>query len=284
MKKILIAFSFLLSSCSNQQVVYMDYYKKYDAYGIKQTTIDNIISQGKIPNIKIRGIKQNKDWPTIGFLITKEPDLYTISASNLNSIIDAGGNIKLLDYTNNIKQMKDVDGLYLPGGYFISPKEYYAHPMPQDHKTDQRAMAYISSIKEAQKNNLPILGICAGAQMIGGIYGIKMQNNINNHHKPAEVLVHNTEILKNTPLDAMFAKSTIKTNSMHNEAMLIETIKNTNLKTYALAQDGILEAFGNEDDKVLGIQWHPETMYYKLKDQDSLKVFEWLTNQAREAK
>ncbi len=68
---------------------------------------------------------------------------------------------------------------------------------------------------------MPILGICAGAQMLGGMHGMKMYRNLKEYtqtsleHKTKELEAHQVLIYPNTPLANILAAGYIETNSRH---------------------------------------------------------------------
>ncbi|WP_261798075.1 gamma-glutamyl-CDP-amidate hydrolase [Campylobacter peloridis] len=88
-------------------------------------------------------------------------------------------------------------------------------------------------------NNLPLLGICRGAQMIASFFNStlsKCQNHIQNH-------------------DIFLNKKTINVNSFHNFA--IDKL-GSELEILAKAKDNTIEAFKHKNLNIYGIMWHIE--------------------------
>jgi putative glutamine amidotransferase len=139
------------------------------------------------------------------------------------------------------EQIDLCDGILFPGGY----KWHYYE-------------TYI--FEYAYKKNIPILGICAGMQMMGYLDSKKYATKNNtylDHHQVDKKYVHYINILDNTILKDIIKKDRIMVNSRHNEH--IENVNNFIVS--AISDDGIIEGIEDVNSRfVLGIQWHPESM------------------------
>ena len=104
--------------------------------------------------------------------------------------------------------------------------------------------------KKALKKNIPIIGICYGAQFLANKFKSKLKikkNNIGNHNV----------YLKDE-------QKFIKVNSYHNT---IISKLGKNLIVKGIAKDKSIEYFAHKNKKIIGIQWHPER-YQALKKID----------------
>lgn len=106
-------------------------------------------------------------------------------------------------------------------------------------------------IDYAEKNNIPLLGVCRGMQMILNYYGIKLEK-VNGHVRTNHLLTNDVEV-----------------NSFHNWAA---KKGNEIIKVIERSEDGCIE----EIEHVLhcnihGIMWHPER-YKPFRDDDLLFV------------
>ncbi len=168
---------------------------------------------------------------------------------------------------NELKRLVDMcDGLLLPGGY-----KWY--------EFDEFIYNY------ALEKNMPILGICAGMQMMCRIDQNK--NNICkdttvrndttiNHHQRDKKYVHNVSIIDHTILSKIIDEKEIKVNSKHN----YHVSSTANLKVSAYSEDGLIEAVEYDDkDFVIGVQWHPETMLDY--DENANKILDEFINKCR---
>ena len=275
------------------QNINLEYLPEYNAFGIADEVIDNLSNENITPiiSLKDKDYKKldtqtpTKSAPTIAFLMGREKGHYTIDYNYAKAIAQSGVNIRFLTYKENISQLENVDGLILPGGAFNSPNEFYTDPLKKtDNQPGTRSYAYITSIIEAEKNNIPMLGICAGAQMIGGMHGLKMYRSIKEYtnsqleHKTKNLDAHEVIINPNSPLYEIIGSKRITTNSRHNEAML-NFDQMSDLKIYATSHDGTPEAWGNEEKNILCIQWHPED--FAAKGNKSMQnIYNWLAQKA----
>lgn len=118
----------------------------------------------------------------------------------------------------------------------------------------------------ALEKNIPILGICAGMQMMASIDNRMRDESIKynakndietNHHQENQRYVHGINIIDNTQLKEIVGKNQIQVNSKHNYH--VQTT--TNLVISAYSEDGLIEAVEHPNKEfVIGVQWHPETM------------------------
>ena len=280
-----------------QQTVYLEFLPEYNAYGISDNKIAEIKAQNITPLLelqasdykKLAGTTPSKENPTVAFLLGREKGHYTIDMPYAKAITQSGANIRFLTYDDNLSQMNSVDGLILPGGSFNSPNIFYTDPLKEiEDQPGSRSYAYITSIMKAEQEKLPILGICAGAQMLGGMHGMKMYRNLKEYtqttleHKTKDLEAHDVFIYPDTPLADILGKGHIETNSRHKEAMMPND-KISDLKIYAATADGTPEAWGNEEKNILCIQWHPED-FAARGDEKMQKIYNWLADKALQHK
>ena len=173
---------------------------------------------------------------------------------------DKPGNIERLnnETKEDLNRVLDMcDGVLMPGG-----NKWY--------EFDEYICKY------ALDNDIPLLGICMGMQLlakrlnnskIDGLDNTILNNTDINHNRPGEEYAHNVKIKKDSLLYEILNKEEINVNSRHNyhvpkELKYLET---------AYSSDGIIEAVDNKDSKfTLGVQWHPEVMCFY--DDDAKKI------------
>lgn len=224
--------------------------------------------------------------PIIG--ITARYDYNTarvwLSKYYLDAITDAGGVPLVLPVTaplNNINRLLNLcDGLLLPGGGDIDPLLFGEQPHPLNGEISPEAdAAELYAAKMALEKDLPILGICRGAQVInvaaGGTVcqdiGQEIKNPIKHKQEaPKWYPTHTVTPVKGTLMAKLCNSTSIKVNSFHHQ-MIGKPGKDIRVSAYA--PDGVIEAIEHKNKKfVLGVQYHPEIMY--KTDCYARKIFE----------
>ncbi len=274
------------------QSVTLEYLPQYKAYGISDEKINVFEKQNIIPFISLApqdieqladASKDNK--PTVAFLLGRDENYYTIDYNYARAILQSGVNIRFLTYSSCAEQMNGIHGLILPGGRFPSPEQFYCDAAPNaTTKYEPRAAAYLNCIAEALKEHLPMLGICAGAQMIGGVLGMKMYRNTKQYtntdieHKTKILDAHKVLIKNPSPLYDILQTEEIETNSRHTESML-PYASDSKLTIYARTEDNIPESWGNAEKNIMCIQWHPED-FAANGDISMQRIYNWLAQKA----
>lgn len=291
--------------------LYLRYLPEFDSYGIKKEVIIELAQKGIVAEILLpEHLSKNisAQEPTVGFLLGQDKaesgdEYYTIGSSYLEAILNTGSNIRFLDYEHPYQQMKNCDGAILPGGVFNNPESFYIDQKVLGDEVSKRYFAYRSVIAEAYKTKKPLLGICAGAQMIGALLGnMKMYRDLKTEvphpavHKPKEetdVRVHQIKLLKNTPIFAIMGidktENHITINSRHNQSMVHDVLQDYVIGTpkikmdiYAVSDaDNIPEIWGNEKAGILCVQGHPEDLTADLKMQN---IYNYIARKAKEYK
>jgi putative glutamine amidotransferase len=163
-----------------------------------------------------------------------------------------------------------IDGLVLTGGADVGPALYGATP---HHKlgvvSEARDAWEIALVHAARRENLPLLAICRGAQILnvalGGtlIQDLPSQQPSEINHDPDEprnTRTHSVELPTETRLARAVGLTRFEVNSVHHQA--IERVADE-LRIVAVAPDGVIEAVETAADSpwwCIGVQWHPEDL------------------------
>ena len=234
----------------------------------------------------------DKKAPIVGLLFGREDGYYCAGWNYVLALAKAGAAVMFIDYEHHRAQLKNCDALLLPGGAFVSPESFYV-----DGKTKklsyptQRAQAYVECISDALKYKMPILGVCAGAQMIAGMAGMKLYRSKHCFESPIEHKTytedaHRIWITPDTPFASLMGnRKSMFVNSRHGEFLAPERVQRDEtglsegdklpLDIYATAADGIPEAWGSMSNGILCVQWHPEDI-----PEDGRILYKWVVDRA----
>lgn len=161
-----------------------------------------------------------------------------------------------------------VDGFLFTGGLLDIPPHYYGEEVTSDtlYNEDQRARFDIELCQKALATGKPILGICAGAQLLNVVTGGTLYQHIPDHFTASDIehfdferkheFVHPVTITPGSKLYGIVGGTDFQVNSSHH--MAVKGVgKNT--RVVATAPDGVPEAIEVTNHPfALGVQWHPE--------------------------
>lgn len=165
-----------------------------------------------------------------------------------------------IDEKEDLKRLVDMcDGVVMPGG--------------------NRLFEYDQFIYEyAKEKDMPILGICAGMQLIclnevNEENVLRKVNDDDTHQEKDERYVHKVILEEDNILMDILGQKEFMVNSRHTYCV----DKLGDLKLLAKSEDNIIEAIQVKNKKfIIGLQWHPESMF--LYDNIQYKIFEYFIN------
>ena len=179
----------------------------------------------------------------------------------------------------------DIDGLIIGGGTDLYPEMYDLDPKPDysyDHERDEMENRWIRRVEE---DNIPILGICRGAQLINVMRGGTLHPDVALAYEEAQypsgfiaqmIYRKTIEIDKNSRLYDLLQRERIKVNSLHKQS--VDKL-GQGLRVTARETNGVIQ--GIEADHhcfCLGVQFHPEVLIYRAPFR---KIFKALISAAR---
>lgn len=186
------------------------------------------------------------------------------------SVLDAGGLPSLLPPVDEAlvpQLLQGLDGLVLTGGRDYDPAIYGAPRHSATRLMDPRRNSFdLALARAAIAKGLPILGICAGAQLINialggtliqhvpGVVGTTITHGWGGGPEP----FHKVEVMAESLLARILGQGSLEVNSSHHQA--VDRLGD-GLRIVARAPDRIVEAVeGTGRSFLLGVQWHPERM------------------------
>ncbi|WP_105617385.1 gamma-glutamyl-gamma-aminobutyrate hydrolase family protein [Vallitalea okinawensis] len=199
-----------------------------------------------------------------------------------NAIVNIGAIPIILPYADQVK-LKDVlqivDGVLLTGGDDIDPAFIDEEPLRSLGKVNpERDIRELSIARYCLEEEIPLLGICKGMQVMGiacggqlyqDIYSQRTTHTIQHQQKaPSWYGWHEIQLEQDTNLYGIIQKTSVRVNSFHHQGM---KACGELLKVCARSKDNLIEAIEHpEHPFYIGVQWHPERMFLKSSEQQQL--------------
>jgi putative glutamine amidotransferase len=170
--------------------------------------------------------------------------------------------------------LDEFDGLLCVGGRFTYPESWYVDGDASPFPASERLEIEQSLMQGYLDRDKPVLGICAGMQMLACLNGCRLSSNIRalgshilEHDKRGHL--HPISIEQGTALSRMIGQPEITVNTFHREAV-VELSEGVVASAYA--GDGIIEAIEIPAHRfAIGIQWHQEL--FASQDHPGNKLF-----------
>ena len=180
------------------------------------------------------------------------------------------------------------DGVVLAGGKDVDPARYGQQTRP-DANVDvdpDRDATDLDAFETARRQDVPVLGICRGMQLVNVALGGTLYQDIGDE-RPSEIVHevpgqhperrdHRVKVKDNTRLSEIARAPEIDVNSRHHQAVARLA---PGLEVTAVSPDGLIEAFESRTPWVLAVQWHPENL---KNDPASRRLFAEFARAVRE--
>ena len=175
---------------------------------------------------------------------------------------------------------ENFDAVVVTGGHDVDPVLYAAEPEVVPKYDSDRDEFEGHVIRQAMLYQLPLLGICRGAQLLNVCRGGNLMQELKSRRRitsnrwtilPLKTLC----VRKEARLAEYLGKNTCKINSLHNQA--IDTL-GEGLNVSGRDLDGIIQAIEDPAAEfIVGVQWHPEFLLYRKRQR---MLFKALVNAA----
>lgn len=210
-----------------------------------------------------------EDVPVIGVTRCSRLDDY------LASIERSGARARVLEVSESPRAvLRTVNGVLLTGGGDVDPTFYGEdrHETVEDAEPGRDEFE-IDLAKRAMEEDVPLLAICRGAQVLNVAAGGTLVQDIptavttdlaHSVTEPKNCVAHDIQVATDSRLhralgSAVSASCACRVNSRHHQS--VGTLGH-NLKASATAPDGVIEGIEAPDATFcLGVQWHPENFW-----------------------
>ncbi len=229
------------------------------------------------PLIGLSG-RQKKGSKIVGFpdvLHHLDIDLYFADYSR--GVLEAGGiPVHLPMCVDPADLAGKLDGVLLSGGADIDPSRFGQQSETMDFPPEaERDEFELNLLSAADDNELPVLGICRGLQMVNVHRGGSLNQVVPPHARFSDMPdfeAHDVTFEADSQLADLYGTER-RVNSLHHQ-----TVKDLgrDLLVTAHAPDGEIEGLESTDGRILAVQWHPEMMVTRPDD----PIFGWIVNAA----
>lgn len=221
--------------------------------------------------------------PVIGILFCGfYKDRQFVTSPYVEAISEAGGIPIVIPYHDNNEYFSGYfrlcNGFLFCGGGDISPLLFGEDLITEKGSTDWKSDNFhISFMKQVLTRKIPVLGICRGMQVLnlalgGTIYqdiSLRPEQSLNHMQLSSDRsdVSHRLLISKSSMLHKICGNIRA-VNSFHHQC--IHSLGET-LTASASAPDGIIEAIESSAFPfAIGLQWHPECMYFHNESMKNL--------------
>ena len=192
---------------------------------------------------------------------------YALTRRFMRAVAAAGGVPVMLGYEEAVQAdyIDLCDGFLLPDGRYRYREDWYdPNAEPVWSTPTIRGPFDLNFGAKVLASRKPVLGVCAGMQLIAGLNGSTFYGDVKSEllnaqdhlSPPAEEAVHRVKITPNTLLHSIIPLAELAVNTSHKEAV---RKAGAGVKINAVGTDGVVEGIELENHPfALGVQWHPE--------------------------
>jgi putative glutamine amidotransferase len=190
---------------------------------------------------------------------------YEATKGYFRAVRDAGGLPFGVPYFSEVADvvLKDFEGMLSTGGRFAYPADWYVEAEGSKAPASERFEVERAIIEGYLERSKPILGICAGMQMIACLNGCRLTRDLRERcpeaieHDKRDYL-HPVNIEPASALSKLVGAPSLLVNSFHREAVVqVESP----VMASAHAADGVIEAIEVSGQRfAFGLQWHQELL------------------------
>jgi len=219
--------------------------------------------------------------PIIGITTSFDGKQQRLDETYIEAVIHANGQPILLPLVTSsneaIQLFHLIQGLIIPGGPGILKNSTGNFPKELEPVHPRRWKSDNLILDVAIGQNLPILGICYGMQLLNVRAGGSLYSDVENqsidayvHSEKRGATHHDLEINPDSFFAQVWDSSVTEVNTRHLQAVCDS---GQDYIVSARSSDGTIEAIERTDNNHIGVQFHPERM-------GASSLFKHLTRQA----
>jgi putative glutamine amidotransferase len=145
----------------------------------------------------------------------------------------------------------DFDALLTPGGRYAMPADWYAGEAAPSPRSD-RLQVEIGLLRGFLAADKPVLGLCAGMQVLAALHGAKLTAQVPDHNERGRL--HDVRVAPGSRLAGLVGER-LSVNTFHNEAV----VEPGAATACAWSDDGVIEGVELPRHRfAIGVQWHQE--------------------------
>jgi putative glutamine amidotransferase len=193
------------------------------------------------------------------------------------AITEAGGlPVHLPLHVDPAEYAGRLDGILLSGGTDVEPARYGAEPEPATYVPEPaRDQLELGFVDLAVSEELPVLGICRGLQLLNVWGGGTLHQHVPAHARfdvGPDARVDEVTIEPGSLLHELYG-STVTVNSLHHQT--VDRVAG-GWTVAARSATGDVEGLEWPGHDVVAVQWHPELLETRASD----PLFSWLVDRA----
>ncbi len=220
-----------------------------------------------------------------------------LAAAYTQAVVESGAVPVVLSPLTPLEQLDSLldrlDGLVFTGGGDFT-EALVGEPLHEKaaYLNPVRDAFEAPLIRKAMARQMPVLGICRGAQLLNLAMGGSLYQDLPSQYVPAPPAVfteqhsqqadrdqttHGVALLPDTLLSKLFGGvATLEVNSFHHQA--IRQVPD-GLRVAAISPEGVVEAVESARyQPFVGVQWHPECLIHTRPEMG--RLFGWLRDEA----
>jgi len=180
------------------------------------------------------------------------------------AILAAGGvPLRLTPRHSHLHEI--LDGIVIGGGDDIYPTLYESEELPNTRYDKERDLFELMYIERSLKQDIPLLAICRGEQLLNTYLGGNLHQNLRELRRLTRnrftVLPLKTLLVEpDSRMEELLGTTRCRINSLHTQAI---NQLGSGLKVVGRDLDNIVQAVEDPSKLFLmGVQWHPEYLIY----------------------